>query len=78
MKKRNPEGVIPDRDVIIVLKFYVAVREKRANLDLSYLVPHGTDYKELTPRVGAWKGELSTPGNIPAEAVRWARQKLLH
>lgn len=39
MKKRNPERVIPDRDVITVLKFYGPVREKRANLDLSYWFP---------------------------------------
>lgn len=45
MKKINPEGVIPDRDVITVLKFYKTVRDKRANLDLSSLVPQGPDYK---------------------------------
>lgn len=72
LKKRNPEGSksgIRYNNSPEILQD--CCREERANLDLSYMVPKGTTYKELSHKSkGLEGGEPPAPGNIPAEADR--------
>lgn len=42
--------------MITVLKFYRAVTEKRAKSDLSYVVPQGRNYKELSRKSRGLQG----------------------